>query len=324
MEILHHETIAVPTPSCHAATLTRTPNGLMAAWFGGAHEGAQDCWIYAARHAEHGWEDPFLIASQEGMPHWNPVLYTQGQDVWLFYKAGLTIPGWHTRVMHSGDAGRTFSSPRELVPGDAGGRGPVKNKPLRLRSGRVLCPASIETRTQWDAFVDITDPLFSSLRCSALVPLYRGGVPDDAGNAFPVIGKGIIQPALWETQDGHVHMLLRSTERRVLRSDSWDLGETWCPAYATELKNNNSGLDAVLMKNGRLAVALNPTANSSTRTPLSICLSDDGTHFDSAVTLRDEPGEYSYPTLLEDGDNLHVIYTDERKKIGYALLDTTA
>lgn len=322
MNILHHETIAVPTPSCHAATLCKTSDGLMAAWFGGAHEGAPDCWIYAAHWTSgRGWGTPYLMASEADMPHWNPVLYAQGNDVWLFYKAGRTIPGWHTRVMHSKDGGRAFSESRELVPGDVGGSGPVKNKPLRLENGTVLCPASVETLTHWDAFVDITDDQFLTLHRSAFVPLARPDSGLTAPIAFPVTGKGVIQPALWQTTDGHVHMLLRSTEGWVMRSDSMDGGKTWCPAYRTELPNNNSGLDAAQLPDGRLAVALNPISDKSLRTPLCIYVSDDGTCFAHAATLRDAPGEYSYPTLLADGNKLHIIYTVNRVSIGYAVLD---
>lgn len=324
MKILRHQTIQPPTPSCHAATIALASTGLMAAWFGGAHEGARDCWIYAARNNGQGWGEPFLVASQEDMPHWNPVLYAQGEEVWLFYKAGVTIPGWHTRVMHSGDGGNTFSAPKELVPGDTGGRGPVKNKPLRLLDGRVLCPASVETLSRWDAFVDITDGGFSSFRRSALVPLDRGESTPLSANAFRFAGKGVIQPALWQTSDRQVHMLLRSTEGWMMRSDSMDRGETWCPAYATELPNNNSGLDVAQLRNGRLAVALNPISDRGARTPLCVYVSGDGIHFEHAVTLRDAPGEYSYPTLLADGDHLHVIYTVNRVGIGYAVLDANA
>lgn len=38
-------------------------------------------------------------------------------------------------------------------------------------------------------------------------------------------GKGIIQPTLWESEPGHVHMLLRSTAGRIFRSDSTDGGK---------------------------------------------------------------------------------------------------
>jgi len=47
-----------------------------------------------------------------------------------------------------------WSQPGELVPGDIGGRGPVKNKLIKLQNGDWLAPASIETNTLWVCFVD--------------------------------------------------------------------------------------------------------------------------------------------------------------------------
>ena len=59
-------------------------------------------------------------------------------------------------LITSEDMGYSWSKPRELVIGDIGGRGPVKNKIITLENGTWLAPASIETDTVWDAFVDIS------------------------------------------------------------------------------------------------------------------------------------------------------------------------
>ncbi|MBR4599085.1 MAG: exo-alpha-sialidase, partial [Treponema sp.] len=159
-----------------------------------------------------------------------PVFFAQGDRIDLFYKAGKTIPGWHTRRMRSLDGGRAWTEPTELIPGDVGGRGPVRNKPIRLRSGRVLAPASIETADTWNAFVDISDDGGESFRASPFVPLWRSGgdKPDSTGpEPLEIRGKGVIQPTLWQTEDGAAHMMLRSTEGFILRSDSFDEGESW-------------------------------------------------------------------------------------------------
>ena len=60
--------------------------------------------------------------------------------------------------------------------------------------------------------------------------------------------------------------------------------------------------------------------NNSTRerTPLNLAVSGDGEHFRVFATLEDEPGEYSYPALIQsrDGD-LEITYTWRRKLIRY-------
>lgn len=63
-------------------------------------------------------------------------------------------------------------------------------------------------------------------------------------------GRGVIQPTLWESSPGTVHMLLRSTEGSIYRSDSTDGGVSWCPPYDTGLPNNNSGIDLDRLPNG--------------------------------------------------------------------------
>ncbi len=59
----------------------------------------------------------------------------------LWFKVGPQIPAWRTYTAVSTDEGESWSEPAPLVPGDAGGRGPVKNKPLILGDGAWLAGA---------------------------------------------------------------------------------------------------------------------------------------------------------------------------------------
>ena len=309
------EILDLPTPSGHASTLALVGGDVLMAWFGGTAERNPDVDIYMARRTAAGWQQPFCVAEEAGMAHWNPVLFAQGNHVTLYYKVGPEIPVWKTRVMHSDDGGHTFAVPSELVPGDVGGRGPVRNKPLRLASGRILAPASIETPMVWDAFVDISDDGGLTFRKSAFVPLNR---PESPCEGHPVRGKGVIQPTLWQDEQG-VHMLLRSTEGVILRSDSLDEGETWTPAVSTGLPNNNSGIDLTRIPDGRIFLVMNPVGrNRGARSPLSLYYSnDDGATFSPLMHLETAPGEYPYPCIIADGLNLHISYTWQRRKMAY-------
>ena len=70
------------------------------------------------------------------------MLFALGDSLYLYYKKGKKIPNWYTcfRVLRRG----AWSEPLTLVPGDLGGRGPVKNKPILLRDDTICAPASIE------------------------------------------------------------------------------------------------------------------------------------------------------------------------------------
>jgi predicted neuraminidase len=85
---------------------------------------------------------PQLAWRAGGEPHWNPVLFHDDarRRVLLFFKVGWSIERWETFVSESLDDGGTWREPRELVPGDHGGRGPVKNKLTVLADGNSSTP----------------------------------------------------------------------------------------------------------------------------------------------------------------------------------------
>jgi predicted neuraminidase len=101
---------------------------------------------------------------------------------------------------------------------------------------------------------------------------------------------------------------------RICFSDSSDRGLTWTPALALELPNPNSGIDAVTLRDGRLVMIYNHTVRG--RTPLNLAVSRDGTKWSMFATLESEPGEYSYPAIIQaSSGDLHATYTWKRQRI---------
>jgi predicted neuraminidase len=307
---------AMPTPACHASTVLPLPNGeVLAAWFGGEHEKAKDVDIWVSCRSNGKWGKAVQVSAAADIAHWNPVLFLHFDGTaCLYFKIGDRVKNWQTWFSTSKDNGKTWSTPQELVPGDKGnGRGPVKNKNLRLSDGRILAPASSETDGRWLSFIDMSFDDGLTWEQQQNVPSrkpHRKYIP-------------MIQPSLWESAPGIVHMLTRTGVGRIYRSDSEDYGSTWCMAYKTPLLNNNSGLDVAKVDDGTLYLVSNPVAeNWGVRTPLTLMMSkDNGTTWEEAFVLEKEEGEYSYPAIVAEGNKLYITYTWKREKVAFWLMD---
>ena len=133
--------------SCHASTIAETKRGLIAAWFGGSREGASDVGIWLSRQTDNKWSAPEEIATGDDgsgnrLPCWNPVLFQfRHGPLLLFYKVGPSPSKWWGMVKESADGGVSWSAARRLPDGILG---PIKNKPIQLADGTLLCPSSAE------------------------------------------------------------------------------------------------------------------------------------------------------------------------------------
>lgn len=299
----------------HASTLEATENGtILCAAYYGSKEGHPDVEIIVSRRTEDGWSTPETV-TQAGKAHWNPVLFeVKPGDSLLMYKVGRAPVHWVTMVRESLDDGKTWLPERPLVANDTRqGRGPVKNKPIRLTNGRILAPASTELN-EWEAFVDISDDNGVTWHKSNII------------HAADLLGRnnyaiGVIQPSLWQDGLGAVHMLLRSTEGHIYKSDSKDNGSTWCAAYPLDIPNNNSGLDLVRSPKGILYLVCNPVTQSAfgkSRSPLTLFFSrDNGNTWTKMVDLETGKGEYSYPAIIERDGDVYISYTWQRRNIAF-------
>ncbi len=303
------------TESCHASTVLPLADGtIIAAWFGGSKEGNDDVKIWVSRRVDEKWDVPYSVSVKgEALPHWNPVLFLrENGEVVLYFKYGKPIPKWVTYFAVSKDNGKTFSTPEILVKGDNdGGRGPVKNKCIRLSDGRVMAPASKESLLgSWKCFVDISEDDGRTFTHSNFILR-----PKKNGKTV-----NMIQPTLWEDEKG-IHALLRTNMGHIYRSDSKDGGYTWCKAYETTLGNPNSGIDIVKLDNGTLVLIMNPIyENWGDRAPLVLLQSQDGGEtFTELFTCEKTTGdhEFSYPAITAIGNTLHITYTHEREGIVY-------
>lgn len=296
-----------PFPSCHASTIEDTPGGLVAAWFGGTSEGNADVGIWVSRHDGVGWSAPIEVATgvqgDKRYPTWNPVLFQpKGGPLLLFYKVGPSPSKWWGMLITSTDGGKRWSTPRRLPDGILG---PIKNKPVALRDGTLLCPSSTE-HDGWTVHLEMTAD--SGANWTKTAPL-------NDGKEF-----GAIQPTVLFHPGDRLQILCRSRQKVITECWSEDGGKTWGPMKATTLSNPNSGVDAVTLKDGRHLLVHNPVPRG--RSPLIVSLSKDGKAWEPVATLESQPGEYSYPAIVQARDGkVHVTYTWKRQRIKHAVLD---
>jgi predicted neuraminidase len=298
---------AAPFPSCHASTIAETPEGLVAAWFGGTDEGEGDVGIWLARRAAGKWSPPVEVANgvespEKRYPCWNPALFQMpGGPLLLFYKVGPTPEAWWGMLIASDDRGRTWSKPSRLPDGILG---PIKDKPI-LYNGRLLCPSSTE-HDGWKVHIESTpDAGKSWSKTESLADASKFGV---------------IQPTMLVHPEGKLQILCRSQQRRIVESWSTDGGRTWTALAATSLPNPNSGIDAANLKDGRILLVYNHTQRG--RSPLNVAVSQDGKTWQAALVLETERGEFSYPAVIRTSDgHAHITYTWKRKKIKHVEVD---
>jgi predicted neuraminidase len=298
------------SPSVHASTIVETPRGLVAAWFGGTRESANDVGIYVSRKLR-TWSRPVRVASGlvdgKRYPTWNPVLFiTAPGDLTLFYKVGPNPREWWGMKRTSRDWGVTWSAATRLPRGVFG---PIKNKPVRLGETVLLAPSSTEstdTPPRWRVHFERSTDQGKTWTTVAPPP------SDSEVNA--------IQPTLLTYRNGWLQALMRTQSGRVFESWSANRGLEWSVLSPTSLPNPNSGIDAVTLLDRRQLLIYNHTATG--RTPLNVSVSSNGVTWAAPVALESAAGEYSYPAVIQTADSLvHITYTWRRTRIKHVVLD---
>jgi predicted neuraminidase len=303
-------------PECHASTIAETPKGLVAVWFGGTKERNPDVGIWVSRLENGKWTPSVEVANGVQndtlrYPTWNPVLYQiPNGELMLFYKVGPSPAKWWGMLMKSADFGKTWGNPQTLPTGFIG---PVKNKPVLLSNGTLICPSSTEG-DGWRVHFELTTDFGKT---------WEKVGPINDGKTFSVI-----QPSVLTYPDGSLQILCRSRNRAIVESRSVDGGKTWSAMKAIDLPNNNSGTDAVTLADGHQLLVYNHVLppgieEKGERTPLNVAVSKDGKTWYAALILEDSPiSQYSYPSVIQTSDGLvHIVYTWRRERIKHVVID---
>ena len=253
----------------HAANLAYLPDGtLTCVWFGGTMEGMGDISIYMSRLAPGSstWSAAEKLSDDPAKSEQNPLIFgAPTGDVWLLYTSQPSGNQDQSVVKRrvSADGGKTFGPVETLcdVPGTF-----------------VRQPIIVNGRGEW------------------LLPLFRCiGIPGERWTGDKDFASVLLSAdagRTWTMHDvpgsiGAVHMNIvplggdemaafyrHRFAENVLRSQSSDGGRTWSAPVATNLPNNNSSVQVVALRDGRLAIAYNHS-NASMSTDRRLSLYDE-------------------------------------------------
>jgi predicted neuraminidase len=212
----------------------------------------------------------------------------------------------------STDDGKTWSPPTRLPDGILG---PIKNKPVQLANGDILCGSSTEGDGGWRVHFERTGDLGKT---------WTATLPVNDGKTI-----GAIQPSILFMRDGSLAAVGRTRNEKMFQIFSTDAGKTWGEMSLTDLPNPDSGTDAVTLRDGRQLLAYNHNtrtgSNNKGRSPLNVAVSADGKIWRAALVLEndpDAPSGFAYPAVIQTRDGLvHITYTWERKRIKHVVID---
>jgi predicted neuraminidase len=217
-------------------------------------------------------------------------------------------------LMTSRNDGKSWSTPQRLPDGILG---PIKNKPVQLANGDILCPSSTEGEGGWRVHFE---------RTSDLGKTWTATPPVNDGKAI-----GAIQPSILFHQDGKLQAVGRTQNEKLFEIWSDNNGATWGRMALTALPNPSSGTDAVTLKNGHQLLVYNHNtrdgSNNKGRSPLNVAISPDGKKWFALLVLENDPNApngFAYPAVIQTHDGLvHITYTWERKRIRHIVLDVS-
>lgn len=299
----------------HCSSIAETVNGdLVCVWYGGSYESADDQSIYLARQAAgtRAWSEPESIIRNSIQPPGNAVVFRGPRDrLWIVWgRMEQSRPlrrggGWGMcRLMYivSEDDVRTWTKPEVLPVGDRYAL--PRSAPLHLGASKLLLPVTGTGRN------DVR---------GAMAIIYDAS--SDSWEVSDAVSGGT-QPSVVPMPDGRLAAYLRSSPF-VKRMQSADGGMTWTPPEATDLQCPGSSVAALRLQSGALIIVHNDSRNS--RSPLSLRMSDDdGATWSGPMHLESNPGEYSYPYLIQTRDGLiHLTYTFRRFTIKHSAFNET-
>ena len=310
--------------SVHAASMIALKDGTVRAfWFAGSREGAADVSIYSSvfdpRSAN--WSAPTMVmdrvSAEKGLARYiaklgNPVPARLPDGRLQLFFVTVSIGGWagsSISTITSDDEGLTWSNPQRLI-----------SSPLLNLSTLVKSPS-----------LAFTDGLLGVPAYHEWVGRFGEFLRVDAGRVIDKrrmsSGRSAIQPLVFvnDAQDASAYFRqTRSSElpKQIPVSHTQNAGQTWQQSEDLVIANPNSAVAGLALKSGARILVLNNIEYGRYR--LVFLMSDPKVgQWQIVEVLEDDEAlpdaqrkEFSYPYLITvDGDDAHLVYTWDRKKI---------
>ena len=230
-----------PFPSAHASTIAETQGGLVAAWFGGTREGADDVGIWLSRYAGGKWSGAGRGRQRQASGRQAAPLLEPGAVPVRRRRADALLQGraepqtWWGMLRTSRDGGRTWSDGAALA-----GR---HSRSDQEQAGAARRRDDHRVQQHRDARGAERGASTSSAASTAGGPGPRcePPAPADGTSDRRHPAEHPVHPA------GRLQAVGRTRSGRVFETWSTDGGKTWTPTTLTALPNPNAGTDAVTL-----------------------------------------------------------------------------
>jgi predicted neuraminidase len=313
--------------SVHAASLIGLKDGsIRAFWFAGSREGAPDVVINTAVFdpKSNAWGAPSVVmdrvTAEKGLSRYiaklgNPVPARLADGRLQLFFVTVSIGGWagsSISTVFSEDEGATWIRPQRLITS------PFFNLSTLVKSPTVIF---VDGRLGLPAYHEWIGRFGEFLRLDAAQVLDKRRMSS---------GRGSIQPIVFAGNAQNASAFFRQTRsagqpKQIPVSITQNAGQSWQSLGDLEIANPNSAVAGVLLRNGAHLLALNNIENGRYRLVLMMSNPKSGewhvieTIENDEALPEPERKEFSYPYLLSThGDDAHLVYTWDRKKIRHA------
>ena len=324
----------------HMSTIARLNDGAQNRWMvmwqtSSTIEGVADQHLSMSRSVDGAkWDKARRVPLRKKQALWSPVLFvppgSEANEVWLFYTESTTClraarklpngyrippryaPGGDVKLVKSFDGGQSWSNPTIILTQSDGAVPKVIANQIVVHrgTGNWVLPYWRE-KAPPEACKNSNAPAFAgALVSSDLGRTWR------ARGQIRIGGTWLIEGTAVERSDGSIACLFRTSKGKLYQSLSFDGGQTWTGANPTSVPNPDSKVNAITLTTGELALAFNDSPDNTKmnkgRARLRVAVSCDGGQ--RWVTISElEEGSLRmyihYPTLVQDGDRLLVVYS---------------